>query len=390
MKIKKTFLTYAKYFLLIFISIIFFALLYPFGKTDNEAKVKEFYSKYSSVDGQTTKKLVDNLSEIIDKVGIDGAAGIVAIAKKNSDIDASECHSIMHLLGHQTYSRRLEVSFYLKEFGNRCEAGFLHGIEAQITLEETDVVRRNEKLKQLCSAFMKDFHNSACYHGVGHAYYQTLRDPVKALKACDTLASIDTDLNPCYRGVFNELTYDIQGIDGETGLRVPGEHKKIERPDLYCDSIKDEYKDQCLYTIARSNNAYIPVPPFVAGLTGDESKIIIVTPQIELTSEEKKTHDELVRKLGVSGKELDLATCKPVKPLVMNITRGKGITVINSSSKVHTINLNKDTSYSVKPQGRVVIDSKFFDGFAGVYGFGCDYTPYAVGYFVIESSKSNK
>lgn len=379
------------YLVILFLSLVcFIVLLYPTGKHGKKAQIKEIYQQYSSTHEQIAKRLIDNLSEIIDEVGIDGVVSLIQLGQQNNTIDSSQCHALMHLLGHQAYSRALEISGYIKQFGNMCEAGFLHGVEAQITLEITDSKQRNIKLRDLCALFKANFHNSACFHGVGHAFYQMLHDPLKALKACDTLEEEGIDLNPCYRGVFNELTYDIEGVDGETGIKIAGEHKKIEnitQPYLYCNNYEELYRDQCFSTIGRITNTYIPVPYFISKLSNDEQKIINVFPQVEMTTDEKKARDELVRKLAVKGDTLDLVDCKPVKPIVMKVEAGKDIFVTNSSSKIHSISLNKDTSYSVKPQETVLLDYQF-DEFNGVYGYGCDYTPYAVGYFVIEASKS--
>lgn len=249
---KKTYRRFVIPFLLAAISLGFvILLLVPTAKGDRKSRVEEYYKKYSSISKPFPKSIVDDLSEIVDNVGIDGAVDLLNKAMNDGKINRNKCHGIMHLLGHQAYSRNLpDIPKLLREYGHTCQSGFPHGIEAQITLEETDIKVRNAKLKDFCKLYNESFKTTSCYHGVGHAYYQIIHEPTHALAACDTLDGKDVDLKPCYEGVFNELSLDILGVDGETDLRVPGVHKKINDPQhplLYCKNFDEKYQDSCFF-----------------------------------------------------------------------------------------------------------------------------------------------
>lgn len=247
------------------ITLFLGALILVPQKLEKSAKVLEYYEKYSRLKKPITKSVLENILEITRKVGVDGALELVALIETKNELNRTDCHAIMHLLGHQAYSSKLKtIPDLLKRYGHLCQSGFPHGIEAQISLEETDVKLRNKKLKDFCVLY-KSFNPkfSSCYHGVGHAYYQQLRNPKKALNACDTLYGPNVDLKPCYQGVFSEFANDIRGLDGETGLPVPGQHKTIEnqdRPLLYCSRFDEKYRDTCWFTMTviaikqRANN----------------------------------------------------------------------------------------------------------------------------------------
>lgn len=127
-----------------------------------------------------------------------------------------------------------------------------------------------------------------------------------------------------------------------------------------------------------------PVPDFIKKLSLNEQKILNVPP-LSAPIEERKAHYDLVRKMAVDAEYLELADCRPVKPLVMKVQAGKKILVKNSSSVEHTIYLNKDTSYTVKAKDSQEIDYDFSKG-NGVYGYGCDHTPYPIGFFMVSGS----
>lgn len=230
-------------------------LVLPSAKTSQKAQIIDYYSKYSKLKKPITKSVLENINEIVKRVGVDGALELVALIETKNQLNRGNCHTIMHLLGHQAYSSKLKtIPELLKRYGHLCQSGFPHGIEAQISLEETDSKLRNQKLKNFCVLYKSYFPvSSSCYHGVGHAFYQQLRDPQKALKVCDTLDGPSVDLRPCYQGIFSEFASDIRGIDGETGLPVPGQHRKIvnpERPLLYCSRFEEKYREACSFSMA--------------------------------------------------------------------------------------------------------------------------------------------
>lgn len=132
------------------------------------------------------------------------------------------------------------------------------------------------------------------------------------------------------------------------------------------------------------------IPEFVKKLSPDEQKVLN-TPPPDATVAVRKAHYELAKKIAVSADYLDVADCKPVKPLVMKVDMDsinnnvKDVLVKNSSNEDHTISINKDKAYTIKAHGEETIHYDIANG-AGVYGYGCDHTPYAIGFFLIQRS----
>lgn len=238
--------------LLAFISVVFGLLLFA-GGGDKKAQIEGYYSKYSSLNKPMVKSIVDNLSEITTKTGYEGAIGLIQTAQREGKIQRDECHELMHLVGHEVYSKKSsQMPFLLKKYGTYCQSGFPHGIEAQIALEETDTKARATKLQEYCQLFKKSFSPASCYHGAGHAYYQMRHDEKNALANCDTLKGKNVDLEPCYFGVFTELANDFLGVDSELGLAVAGKHRQIEAPQkplLFCDRFDIKYRKACWSTL---------------------------------------------------------------------------------------------------------------------------------------------
>lgn len=253
MREKRKLINMKTVFITAFILVALALLISPGRQKNPEAQIERFYTEYSTLKKPMVKSIVDNLSEIIGRTGYDGAVRLIQLAEIKGNIGRDECHEIMHLVGHQAYAKKTpELPSLLKKYGNYCLSGFPHGIEAQITLEETDIKKRNLKLKEFCTLSKSSSVFASCYHGAGHAYYQMTHDENRALAGCDTLQDDDIDLEPCYFGVFTELSNDFLGVDSELGLAVAGKHRQINtplKPLLYCDRFDLKYRKACWSTL---------------------------------------------------------------------------------------------------------------------------------------------
>lgn len=159
----------------------------------------------------------------------------------------------------------------------------------------------------------------------------------------------------------------------------------IKLPQFGSSSSKSESQTPSKVVTPNTN-----IPEFVKKLSPNEQKILN-TPPPDATTAVRKAHFELAKKIAVAADYLDVADCKPVKPIVMKVeiendkTTVKDILLKNSSNEDHTININKDKAFTIKAHGEQTIHYDIANG-PGVYGYGCDHTPYAIGFFLIQRS----
>jgi len=194
----------------------------------------------------TFEGIRDNISDIIDEIGIDGVLQITHEAFKEEDITMFECHVLAHLTGHAAkvqYADDYEA--IIQHESGFCELGYRHGIGAQIASEGGDF---RQELYLFCALLRTVFPQASCYHGAGHGFMREFLDLKKALAACNTLTEgPEKDLSDCHKGVFSEYTNLIGGIDGETGLPFSGGAplKLNVLPIDFCASLLKQYQMSC-------------------------------------------------------------------------------------------------------------------------------------------------
>lgn len=234
MPIKKRF-----FLLFLLIAGIFFAYKNP-----------EVFPLDKSNETNSYEYLKGNIKKIYERYGAYKTATRVQAAFKGGNIDINECHSVMHLLGHYAYeSRKENFETLASGISTYCMSGFMHGVEAQISLELMDNQKSmSEDLKKYCTEVRKQNGDVICYHGLGHAIIQTTKNLMVSLKTCDTVA-LEDDPSDCYRGVFSEYVNLLKGIDGDTDAPIPGVTPvKIEKADTFdtCLTLPTKYQDDCV------------------------------------------------------------------------------------------------------------------------------------------------
>lgn len=187
---------------------------------------------------------------------LDAAANLVKAAERKGVITNDDCHSLMHLVGHEAY-------FYFgNDFakmiaaseGEECIGGYIHGIEAQITLSSNNPIN---DLQDFCHFLdEKGMKTRTCYHGAGHASMELTRHDIRrSLVFCDALAGgPEKDLGDCYRGVFSEVGNLALGVDGHTGLSIQPvvfEGLNFDSPHLFCDLFAKQYQTSCYSQMAK-------------------------------------------------------------------------------------------------------------------------------------------
>lgn len=195
----------------------------------------------------------DNLSQIIEVGGIDGAIGLSEKAIQSKMIDMSNCHVLLHGIGHLAYEYFDKDLNKLSRFDSKiCQAAFQHGVEAQITQIEKEPY---EILKLYCETLRKVIPGIYCYHGAGHAFMQMSNDANVALVNCDKLAGgPEKDLGDCYRGIFSEYGNRALNYDGDTGLIFPGEplvKLDFQRPYDFCLEFDKQYQNSCFSQLTK-------------------------------------------------------------------------------------------------------------------------------------------
>ncbi len=198
--------------------------------------------------------LVCYQGDIVDTLEHSGLGAAFDLLKKWYTTDPSfqsKCHEVMHLLGVAAYKQyasdhsavdRPEVSY--------CGYGFYHGFMEEMLV--VDGPHQYAEARSYCATLRKggpiDNLSGACYHGVGHALFDSLEGPdlgndvlmtKDALDQCNEAFDETAELVQCGSGVFNAL--DIAYHDRTYGmsfstkdpLHVCAAQQKMYQPDCY-------------------------------------------------------------------------------------------------------------------------------------------------------------
>ena len=213
-----------------------------------------YINALSPGDTLLVRSLQREMADLVGEKGIPYAVEVVAAAVKAERITNDDCHSLLHLIGHEAYQ------FYgndVNEILNAnkeglCLGGYLHGVEAEMALEPGG----QKILWMFCTAVKgRSLGNGTCYHGVGHALFERTRNVETSLAYCDSLAGgPEQEVWDCHRGVFSELGNQLSGTDSNTGMRIqPPIFKGIDpsRPFVFCDTLDDRFHESCYTQLSK-------------------------------------------------------------------------------------------------------------------------------------------
>lgn len=205
--------------------------------------------------GNPMAELLRALPLIAKERGLTHAVSVVSVGVKRGIISNDDCHTLLHLVGHEAYQLLGEDfdGIFQANQNRLCLGGYLHGVEAQIAQEQ---FRSKEILWKFCEEVKKrGVGNGPCFHGVGHSSFELSKDVSWSLAQCDALVGgPEPELWNCYRGVFSELGNALLGIDSNTGISTEPlrtSYISVERPFAYCDRISLSYQEACYTQLAK-------------------------------------------------------------------------------------------------------------------------------------------
>ncbi len=194
-----------------------------------------------------------NAKQVFLDYGLDNSIVLIHQGFLNNEFNINQCHTLMHLLGHNAYSSgKYKLSQLASVDSQLCGGAFQHGVEAEITIKNLDYIT---ELKEFCAEVQKRTPGADCYHGMGHATMHRSLQINNSLKDCDRLLPGPVNnLTECYKGVFSETAFLVQGVDGDTGLAFPnGPPIKLaeNNPLDLCVSLEAKYQKGCSLQLSR-------------------------------------------------------------------------------------------------------------------------------------------
>lgn len=108
---------------------------------------------------------------------------------------------------------------------------------------------------------------------------------------------------------------------------------------------------------------------------------LLKPPDQNASEETKKKFFDKILANAKEAKYLDISGCK-AKPEVFKTPNQATFTVKNNDDKPHLMVLNKDIKFEIKANSNQEIKADFGRG-PGAYGYGCDSSTQAVGFFLL-------
>ena len=115
------------------------------------------------------------------------------------------------------------------------------------------------------------------------------------------------------------------------------------------------------------------------GISEDERAVLAHSVK-DASPEDKQRHLELVQKLAKEAAYLDITKCSVSSPVVFKVKHGEEISVKNDDDSAHTILFDAENTMYIPANSTMHVTPDFEHG-PGTYGYGCDQTPHAAGFF---------
>ncbi len=153
----------------------------------------------------------------------------------------SQCHPLMHVIGHAAAKRYPDVGEAFSHGDGFCWSGYYHGVMETVvsTVPRRDIVSR---IDSICASvpgkerYGFDYYN--CVHGLGHGVMvMTDNELFEALTICDSLTG-SWEQSSCYGGVFMENVM-VDNRNHKT------KYLKASDPLYPCNAVDGKYKNAC-------------------------------------------------------------------------------------------------------------------------------------------------
>ncbi|MEK7569624.1 MAG: hypothetical protein AAB500_01905 [Patescibacteria group bacterium] len=177
-------------------------------------------------------------------VGDKGIAYAFADLRKryeSNEFVRTQCHPLVHALGHGAVKAYPEVSIAFSHGDSFCWSGYYHGVMESIlgTIGADKIV---SEINGVCAdipgreTYSFDYYN--CVHGLGHGVMVIHNNELfEALDTCAALVD-SFDSNSCYGGVFMENVM----VDSRNHFT---KYLKPEDPLYPCNAVDSKYKSPC-------------------------------------------------------------------------------------------------------------------------------------------------
>ncbi len=229
---------------------------YLIGKITVVEDSKRIQTQAANCEGDSDAKLKaclqESLLKILNTKGLDKVFDEVEFFYVNNPKFATECHDVMHDIGHKAYKVYLkDKDFVISPKGAYCANGFYHGLMEAFLGANPNL----KKASDFCAYVDQKLKDKApdaslqCYHGIGHGLLSAgFQGGIKfideksiykpALDSCEKVSNTPEQLYRCASGVFNGIANFY--IKGEYGLSV-----KNDNPFFVCVEQPEKYKESC-------------------------------------------------------------------------------------------------------------------------------------------------
>lgn len=197
----------------------------------------------------------------------------------------NQCHDVMHILGSTAYSEYKKTGTHIARLETSyCGYGFYHGFMEQMLIELGRGYLR--EANSYCVGLLTDpalpsrgageSAAAACFHGIGHALFDSLpgdlwgEDEIMAARAiqeCETVTEDEEWRTRCVSGVFNSLSI-------AEGSQTYNLSYQTKNPTALCRSQKASYQQSCYNELAvgyihHANYSSAAALSFIQHLPGD-------------------------------------------------------------------------------------------------------------------------
>ena len=178
---------------------------------------KECLARLSSSGAQVATCYEGDIADALERGGLTSAFELFAKVYERDSVFPRNCHDVSHILGTAAYRQYVRDKTAVKRIETSyCGYGFYHGFMEAMLVDKGpgSYTTAREYCDSLRSGAALDAFSGACFHGIGHATFDSLdavlwgddRAMVRAaLSICEKALQDEAERIQCSTGVFNSL-----------------------------------------------------------------------------------------------------------------------------------------------------------------------------------------